>query len=36
MFPVATSDVRLSGVLVEVDAATGKAVSVKRVHERLH
>jgi metallophosphoesterase (TIGR00282 family) len=34
-FPVAHEDIRLSGVIAEIDAATGKAVSIKRVHERL-
>lgn len=33
-FPVANEDVRLSGVIIEVDAVTGKAVAIKRVHER--
>lgn len=31
MFDVATGDVRLSGAIVDVDAKTGKATSVKRV-----
>lgn len=34
-FPVACSDVRLSGVVAEVDVATGKALSIHRVHERV-
>ena len=32
---VAKRDVRMSGCLVEVDEATGRAVSVTRIHERL-
>jgi 2',3'-cyclic-nucleotide 2'-phosphodiesterase len=32
---VAKKDVRLSGCLVEVDEATGRAVAVTRIHERL-
>lgn len=34
-FPVATEDVRLCGVIIDVDANTGKAVAIKRVNERL-
>jgi hypothetical protein len=30
-FDVATGDVRLCGALVEVDAATGRAVSIERI-----
>lgn len=34
-YEVATQDVRLSGVIVNVDEQTGRALSIKRVHERL-
>ncbi len=34
-FPVASEDVRLCGVIMDVDAETGKAVAIKRVQERL-
>ncbi len=34
-FPVATEDVRLSGVIFDVDPSTGRATAIKRVHERL-
>lgn len=34
-FPVAQEDIRLSGVIVDVEASTGRAVGIKRVHERL-
>ena len=32
---VAKKDVRLSGVMVEVDETTGRAVRVVRIHEKL-
>lgn len=32
---VAKRDVRLSGALVEVDEATGRAVGIRRIHEKL-
>jgi len=34
-FSVAAEDVRLSGVIFDVDPDTGKAVQIKRIHERL-
>lgn len=34
-FPVANEDVRLSGVIIDIDAETGRATAIKRVHERL-
>lgn len=34
-FPVAVEDVRLSGAIVDVEAATGKAKAIRRVHEKL-
>jgi metallophosphoesterase (TIGR00282 family) len=34
-FDVASGDVRLSGAIVEIDAATGHALSIRRVQERL-
>ena len=34
-FHVARHDVRLSGLLVEVDSALGRATAVERIHERL-
>lgn len=34
-FEVAKGDARLSGLLVDVDPATGRATAVSRVHERL-
>ncbi len=34
-FPVATEDVRLSGVIIDIDPATGKATAIRRVHEKL-
>lgn len=33
---VAEKDVRLSGIIVSVDPKTGRALSIKRVHERLN
>ncbi len=33
-FEVATTDLRLQGVIIEVDSKTGKALGIKRVHER--
>ena len=33
---VAAEDVRLSGVLLEIDAKSGKAKSIERIHERLN
>ena len=33
---VATEDVRLSGAIIEIDTKTGKAQSIKRVHEKLN
>ena len=32
---VAKKDIRLSGVMVEVDETTGRAVSIARIHEKL-
>jgi len=34
-FEMATDDIRLQGVIVEIDEKTGSALSIKRVHERL-
>ena len=34
-FEMAEEDIRLNGALIEVDDTTGKAVSIKRVSERL-
>lgn len=34
-FAVAREDVRLSGVLLDLDAETGKAIRIKRIHERV-
>jgi len=34
-FEVAKGDARVSGLLVDVDAATGRATAVQRIHERL-
>ncbi|HNV85740.1 MAG TPA: TIGR00282 family metallophosphoesterase [Candidatus Omnitrophota bacterium] len=34
-FSVASEDVRLCGVIFDVDPETGKAVQIKRIHERL-
>ena len=34
-FEMATADVRLQGVVVDVDEKTGKALSIERVHEKL-
>ncbi len=34
-FEMATDDVRLQGVIVEIDDKTGKALGIKRVHEKL-
>ncbi len=34
-FPVASEDVRLCGVIAEIDVASGRALSVRRVQERL-
>jgi hypothetical protein len=33
-FDVATGDVRLCGVLAEIDADTGRAVSIQRIEEQ--
>ena len=33
---VADGDARLSGAIIEVDASSGKAISIKRIHEKLH
>ncbi len=33
---VATEDVRLSGAIIEIDTKTGKAQSIKRIHEKLN
>ena len=33
-YDVATRDIRLSGVIVEADSATGRAISIERVCER--
>ncbi|NQU18843.1 YmdB family metallophosphoesterase, partial [bacterium] len=34
-FELGTQDVRLQGVIVEIDDKTGKGISIKRVNERL-
>lgn len=34
-FEIATDDVELQGVLIEIDNATGKAHSIKRIKEKL-
>lgn len=34
-FHVATDDIRLNGIIVEIDTATGRATSIKRVQEKL-
>jgi len=34
-FEMATDDIRLQGVIVEIDEKTGSALNIKRVHERL-
>jgi 2',3'-cyclic-nucleotide 2'-phosphodiesterase len=34
-FEVASGDPTLEGLLIEIDAATGKALNVKRVRERV-
>jgi metallophosphoesterase (TIGR00282 family) len=34
-FPVASGDVRISGALIEVDTDSGRAVSIRRVQEKL-
>jgi len=34
-FDVAKNDVRLSGIVVTIDTLTGKALKIKRVHEKL-
>jgi len=34
-FAVAREDVRLCGILAEIDASTGKAIRIRRVHERV-
>ena len=33
---VASDDIRLSGALIEIDAGTGRAKSIQRIHERLN
>lgn len=33
---VATEDARLSGAIIEIDVKTGKAKSIKRIHEKLN
>jgi metallophosphoesterase (TIGR00282 family) len=34
-FEMATNDVRLQGVIINIDEKTGRALGIKRVHERL-
>lgn len=34
-FEVATGDIRLCGMVIEVDTSTGKAISVERINEKL-
>lgn len=34
-FEMATDDIRLQGIIVEIDEKTGKALDIKRVHEKL-
>jgi metallophosphoesterase (TIGR00282 family) len=33
---VAQGDIRLSGALISIDVSSGRAVSIQRIHERLH
>ena len=33
---VASEDIRLSGALIEVDVSSGRAISIKRIHEKLN
>ena len=35
-FDVARNDVKLHGALIRIDDATGKAVSIQRVAEKMH
>jgi metallophosphoesterase (TIGR00282 family) len=34
-FEMATDDIRLQGVVLDIDEKTGRALSIKRVHEKL-
>jgi calcineurin-like phosphoesterase len=34
-FEMATDDIRLQGVIIDIDEKSGKAISIKRVQEKI-